>query len=1400
MRACTGNRLIVTGSVAGLCIAVTGGAFSERAQAQSSDTSPNLPNVLLVLDTSNDMVLQPDGSPVDCTQNERSNWALVVEALTGSIQNYNCIDGGNFKSNSCLPGANPDIALTAPFSVLTDWPTQAGPPHKAQPVTFMNGGSFCQEKKNGWDQAQDGIIDGFSRQIRFGLMTSDLGHLSDPNQPLPVYGTWRGGTPTDPELSYAAGLAIKGKYGGQTVASQAWDVGARNAGALPWQGRLMGFGNPTATVDDVVTQNERIQRVILAVHPHAVSPSPPGGGEGTGDFSPAAGLLADAEYFLRTDTLILPHYPTPSDPSFMMTSNVDPAFVGGCRTTNVVFISTGKFGADMMQPSTSTLPGDGYDKDWFVSGSAPCLPPSLAMCPTYNTATSCAEFWNGGSCPFSGREPAASASSLRTPVGADQPIVTHVVGVVPTTKLTYKKSGGGCAGHAAAAGPSCEIDCSDLDSSDFNVFPYTSRKEACSIAQVLGVNYYGPPGSTLPSAEGSKWRNDRGRPQDGPVGNLSQCCELAAVAVKSQLPTMAKPPLYFIQDVSGLKTALSDIVSKVQGSTTSRTMPVYLQAAPTIQTGVNAVGSSGGHLASSFEILSSMKVSLGNTPAPSSSVAIKAPMWRGFIERRRLICDSSNLPAADTVARSRGDDFADNLVEGRTSRLFFTVVAKTGGVPATGGSLRRPGADLPVNYTPTGDPFGLADPEAKDGLGGVEVTFSDQTDLTTADAVGSQIAALYTGGSARSKYLGMDSKDKKKCHALFQTNDIDDCADYVLKWFGGWVDSNPAKQFPTDRCPFATCGWVFEERSNQHPLGAIYHSTPVMIGPPTDYLNDESYRRDFSVKDSTGKNGGQATRPTMLYAATIDGQLHAFAVARNSNSGGDPLYQATGIGPDKVPDLAVSAPKNNELWAFLPPAIIPSIWKNFDSHALLLDGPLTVADTVLKRPSTAASNGVARWGTVLVGSGGSSTAGGFYYALDVTNPTRPEFLWQLRTAGTGSVDAPLFGSSVPGAAIATVSIAATAGSIDQVAVAILAGGSESGLPSFTPPSVLRRCGSCNSTGVRGTVRDWGTGLASRSVTIVELGTGRVLKRFEGMTGDLGYSSPLLNAVRDSTHPFDSPMTGTPVAFPNTPGVSATRAYVGDADGTLWRLDLSSTNPASWKADIAADAYGALGPLDGQPIQTPASLSIDKVTASGNQGDPIVTFATGDQNGFQVYTGGMQNFIVGINDHFGSTGFVPSTLWSKTYSNGERVTGPLSLFDGTLYFATYSPGAPTTSVCTFGQPALHALNFLTGVGGSFGPALPTTSVVFGAQINRIPECFSVPTTITNDGWLAGSYATQTSASNSTYQVSFQTGQTGAAVSDDLTGLTSKGAQSNSFHSNLVAPKALVTIHSWASISE
>src|SRR6185295_1213826 len=111
----------------------------------------------------------------------------------------------------------------------------------------------------------------------------------------------------------------------------------------------------------------------------------------------------------------------------------------------------------------------------------------------------------------------------------------------------------------------------------------------------------------------------------------------------------------------------------------------------------------------------------------------------------------------------------------------------------------------------------------------------------------------------------------------------------------------------------------------------------------------------------------------MVYAASTDGQLHAFKVSATSTTD----------------TMTIDRPLNNELWSFIPPRVLPSLLPNYNSQVVLLDGRPVISDVVFNRTVS----GPVNWKRVLVAGGGKG--GGFYYALDVTDATAPKFLWQI---------------------------------------------------------------------------------------------------------------------------------------------------------------------------------------------------------------------------------------------------------------------------------------------------------------------------------------------------------------------------------------------------------------------
>jgi type IV pilus assembly protein PilY1 len=860
---------------------------------------------------------------------------------------------------------------------------------------------------------------------------------------------------------------------------------------------------------------------------------------------------------------------------------------------------------------------------------------------------------------------------------------------------------------------------------------------------------------------------------DSPTDDaLRACCTMLRIARQGYpgaAPNCLTPDAcgaYYADDKANLKAALAAILSQIAVSATSRTMPVNV-AGGAVNVGLAGAGNAG---AVSYQFLA------GFTPAVGSS------LWLGNLVRKRWVCDANLNASVANIDKTVGDDFAANLdsLSGPTRQLWTFIANPDGaGIIQSSRSIRpKLGVD--------------------DGLGLYSGT---QTALLAPDNFASTVGG-WPGA------FGI-APNTPTCVSLFGSGDAVQCATKVTGWNVG------AAIMPTRTqagCPVGkTCSL----------LGAIYHSTPALSGPPRDFVRDESYSW-FAAGYTTPAQGGHTqkvqTRPLTLYTATTDGQLHSFVVGVNE----------VGYTPNAGP----GGPSRNELFSFMPPAVLPTLLSAYGTQATLLDGPPVIRDVVFSRSKALAlgSPQATTWNTVLVGSSGQSPNGGFYYALDITDPKAPQFLWQLSTDAAG---VRMFGDAVPQPAIATLQVKDGA-EVNEVAVAILAGGS-----AQSQNAACKRDGSdsvknANNANVatppRAAVRCWGQANAinpSRSITIVRLSDGKVLMSMRGRSMVNGVATddgPSFGAVASKKYVgFDSPMVGTPVPFPSGTGTLANRVYVGDADGTLWRLDVSSPDPTQWTAGIAWDGHTLLGDgsLTGQPIATPPILSVDSF------GNTVILFSTGDQQLF-TSTSGVQTRVWSILEKpVAMTPPPPSGAVYKTSENwhidltqaqwaggaGARVVGPMSLFNSIAYFSVFVPNQAGAPVCDpaagDGTGYIWAVDYVrddspTGLTSKnplqrwdtnaatkpywTDPALKGATP-FGVAVTQTPSCLS--TQSSSDAFV-GTHTTVSGASNASYSLVIQTGAKGGAKQNN--------APLNTFNKTLATPKRMTKMDSWAGVVE
>ncbi|MBE0567728.1 MAG: hypothetical protein IH621_17375 [Krumholzibacteria bacterium] len=130
-------------------------------------------------------------------------------------------------------------------------------------------------------------------------------------------------------------------------------------------------------------------------------------------------------------------------------------------------------------------------------------------------------------------------------------------------------------------------------------------------------------------------------------------------------------------------------------------------------------------------------------------------------------------------------------------------------------------------------------------------------------------------------------------------------------------------------------------------LGDIVHSTPVVVGAPSNYQVTPEYQTFYENNQNRRK---------MVYVGANDGMMHAF-----------------------------DAESGQERWAFVPEFALPKFAAMADSgycHTYTCDQTVAVKDVLLG----------GTWRTILVSNG--REGGADMFALDITDPDNPDFLWQ----------------------------------------------------------------------------------------------------------------------------------------------------------------------------------------------------------------------------------------------------------------------------------------------------------------------------------------------------------------------------------------------------------------------
>ena len=145
------------------------------------------------------------------------------------------------------------------------------------------------------------------------------------------------------------------------------------------------------------------------------------------------------------------------------------------------------------------------------------------------------------------------------------------------------------------------------------------------------------------------------------------------------------------------------------------------------------------------------------------------------------------------------------------------------------------------------------------------------------------------------------------------------------------------------------------------PLGDIFHSNSVIVGPPTQFFEDVG----FSGTGGFYENNKDRTK--VIIVGANDGMLHAFD-------------GTTGV----------------EQWAFIPNSLLKSLETMQTSHTFYVDSTPKVADVWFDDNGDNKKT-ADEWRTGLVC--GLRKGGKTYFALDITDTLNPKYLWEFPHPG-----------------------------------------------------------------------------------------------------------------------------------------------------------------------------------------------------------------------------------------------------------------------------------------------------------------------------------------------------------------------------------------------------------------
>jgi len=462
--------------------------------------------------------------------------------------------------------------------------------------------------------------------------------------------------------------------------------------------------------------------------------------------------------------------------------------------------------------------------------------------------------------------------------------------------------------------------------------------------------------------------------------------------------------------------------------------------------------------------------------------------------------------------------------------------------------------------------------------------------------------------------------------------------------------------------------WDEATGSERYKLGDIYHSGLVEIGPPRGSNPHRDYR---TFKENN------ASREKLVYVQANDGMLHAFKAETGEEKWAfiPPNVLAEGRMTGMKQDITVSGNTTTVTW----------LDKAKSNPRYLLDGTMTAEDVLID----------GAYHTVLLGLLGYAGPG--FYALDVTDPDDPQFMWAVENVIYKRTGDELLSNQNKERYVSYWARSGGSAARTNTLHEDITGSSDLDYKDlrFTQ----------STPGIGYVSLDQGQNQPLKTQWVVIMGNGSQMRINDASSVASVYVINIENGklLRVLKVPSMKQIV-TPAAILWTGSTRLVKYfYVGDDNGTIYEGDLTNSQPSEWKMKEVFNIQGSVGPsyiLDCAYIDRNKWLFI-------NTGDYETLMKDVNVTDYMIAANislgaSSMNDLAQLTSAAGSVSTDVKGWYMEIPEDkkDEYVTSPPVYYNGHIFFSSY---IKSEDPCSVGTSRIYVLNAMTGKGAWTGGA-------------------------------------------------------------------------------------------------